>query len=154
MAKFIRRGKARVDFLPTVANPTAAPTTAEVSAGQNLTPRIADMAGWQLQSAPVPVPNLADRFVGNIPGEQTVETSSLTFYADDATTDAIKTAMPVDQVGYIYVRHSGTTAGSKADLFPVRVSSIGNEYSLGNEPARYVVTFAITGPPAIDVTSS
>lgn len=151
MARFIRRGKAKVNFLPTIAAATLIPTAAEITAGTDLTPRLADMSGWQLESSPVNTPDMNSRFVSNIPGETTVASSTLTFYADDAgTTDALKTALAVDTIGFIYVRHSGVGTGKLADTFPVRVSSIGNEYSVGNDAARYVVTFAITAEPAID----
>lgn len=152
MAKFMRRGTARVFFLPTVAG--AVPTSAEVTAGTNLSARIADINGWMLESTKIDVPNLADRFVSSIPGEQTTADSSITLYADDANTDAVKTALATDEEGYIYLMHAGQGTGKKADLFPVRVSSVGNEYSLGNDAARFVVNFAITAPPSLDVTQA
>lgn len=151
MARFIRRGKAKVNWIPTIAAADLVPTAAEITAGLDLTGRVADMSGWQLESAPVDTPDMGSRFVSSIPGEQTVAASTLTIYADDAgTTDNFKTTMAPDTVGYIYIRHSGTGTGKLADTFPVRVSSIGNEYSAGNDPARYVISYAITATPAID----
>jgi hypothetical protein len=157
MSRFIRRGTAKVYFLPTVAayGTTGIPTSTEVTAGTDLSGRLADLSGWMLSSDKVDTPDLANRFVANIPGTQSVADSSITFYSDDAGgADAFKTAMPVDGVGYIYIAHSGRAVGKKADLFPVRVSSIGNEYSIGNDPARYTINYAITGTPAIDVTQA
>ena len=151
MARFIRRGKAKVRFLPTIAAATLIPTAPEVTAGTDLTARLADMSGWQLESSPVGTPDMGSRFESNIPGATSVAASTLTFYADDAgTADAIKTLLAVDVVGFIYIQHSGTGTGKMADTFPVRVSSIGNEYSVGNDAARFAVTFAITAEPAID----
>lgn len=149
MAKFMRRGTARVHFLPTVAG--AVPTSAEVTAGTDLSARIADISGWVLESTRIDTPDLASRFVSNIPGEQTTADSTITLYADDGASDTVKTALATDTEGFIYIMHSGSTAGKKADLFPVRVSSVGNEYSMGNDAARFVVSFAITAPPSIDV---
>jgi hypothetical protein len=154
VARFVRRGKAKFYFLPTVAAAatTGIPTGTEVTAGTDLTGRIADASGWQLESSPVDTPDMGSRFVSSIPGETSVAASSFTFYADDATgADALKTALPVDQLGFIYACHSGRTVGKTADLFPIRVSSIGNEYSVGNDPARFVINFAITGQPFIDI---
>lgn len=149
MARFLRRGKARVYFLPSVAG--ANPTTLEIDAGTNLTARIADMAGWQLESAPIATPDMGSRFESSIPGGQSVAASSLTFYADDAASaDSIKTALKVDTAGFIYIQHAGPGVGRTADLFPSRVSAVGNEYSTGNDPARFAVNFAITAPPTID----
>jgi hypothetical protein len=152
MAKFMRRGKAKVYFLPTVAG--TIPTAPEVTAGTDLSARVADMNGWVLESTQIDVPDLASRYVSKIPGEQNVGDSSLTIYADDANTDAIKTALATDTNGYIYIAHSGAGTGKKADLFPVRVSSVGNEYSMGNDAARYIVNFSITAPPSIDVAQA
>jgi hypothetical protein len=151
MARFIRRGKAKIYFLPTIAAATLLPTDAEITAGTDLTARIADMSGWMLDSAAVNTPDMASRFVSNIPGETTVAASSITFYADDAAAaDAIKTALATDTEGFIYIAHSGRATGKTADTFPARVSSIGNEYSVGNDPARFVVNFAATAEPVID----
>lgn len=151
MARFMRRGKAKVYFLPTVASTTGAPIASEVTAGTNLTTRIADISGFMKESAKIDTPDLNSRFTSNIPGEQTVGDSTLTFYADDANTDAIKTALAEETAGYLYIMKAGSTVGQKADLFPVRVSSIGEEYSMGNDAARFAVNFAITDPPRIDV---
>ena len=152
MARFMRRGKAKAFFLPTVASPTTAPTSAEVTAGTDLTAKIADMSGWLLEASKIDTPDLSSRFVSSIPGEQSVKDSSLTFYGDDAASvDAIKTALAVDTIGYAYFMHSGQAVGKPADLFPVRVMSVGNEYSVGTDPARYMIGFAITAPPRIDI---
>lgn len=152
MAKFMRRGKAKVFFLPTVAG--TIPTSAEVTAGTDLSARIADLNGWVLESSQIDTPDLSARFVSKIPGEQSVGDSSLTFYADDANTDAIKTSLATDTSGFIYIAHAGAGTGKKADLFPVRVSSVGNEYSMGNDAARFIVNFSITAPPSIDVVQA
>ena len=152
MARFMRRGKAKCYFLPTVASATTAPTSAEVTGGTDLTAKVADMSGWLLEASKIDTPDLSSRFVSNIPGEQSVKDSGLTFYGDDiGTTDPVKTALAVDSIGYIYLMHSGAGVGKMADLFPVRVMSVGNEYSLGTDPARYMIGFAITAPPRIDV---
>lgn len=152
MARFMRRGKARVYFLPTVLSATTAPTSAEVAAGTDMTGKIADMSGWLLEASKIDTPDLSSRFVSSVPGEQSVKDSGLTFYGDDiGTTDAIKTALAVDTIGYVYLCHSGVGVGKPADLFPVRVMSVGNEYSLGTDPARYMIGFAITAPPRVDI---
>lgn len=152
MAKFMRRGKAAVYFLPAVAG--AVPTAVEVSGGTNLSPRVADMSGWVMESGRIDVPNLASRFVPNIPGDQTVPDSTITLYAEDANTDPMKTALATDTAGWIYIAHSGAGTGKPADLFPVRVSSVGNEYSMGTDAARFIVSFAITAVPSLDVAQA
>lgn len=153
VARFMRRGIAKVSWLPTVAAYPAGngvPTAIEVGNGTVLEGRLADMSGWMLTSSKIDTPDMGSRFTANIPGEQVVADSSLTFYGDDGNTDALKTTMAVETSGFIYIRHSGAGTGKPADLFPVRVMSIGNEYSVGNDPARYTISYAITGVPALD----
>ncbi len=151
MSRFIRRGKAKFFFLPTVAAANLVPTAAEITAGTDLTGRIADLSGWRRVGSSVSTPDMGSDFVSNISGERTVEESSFTFWADDATaTEALKTAMPEDQVGFIYICGSGRAAGKEADTFPIRVNTVGNEYTVANEAARFMISYAVTGNPAID----
>jgi hypothetical protein len=151
MSRFIRRGKAKFYFLPTIADPGLVPTTAEITAGIDLSKRIADLAGWRRTGSSVATPDMGSDFVSNIAGEKTVDESSFTFYADDeAATEELKTAMPEDMEGFIYICGSGRAAGKEADTFPVRVNTVGNEYSVGNDPARFMISYAVTDNPAID----
>lgn len=153
MARFMRRGTAKIYFLPTVAGYVAGtpPTSVEVTAGTDITGKIADMSGWLMESGSIDVPDMGARFAKKIPGEQTIADSSLTLYGDDGTVaDPVKTALATDTLGYMYICHSGKGVGKPADLFPVRVSSVGNEYSVGADPARYVVTCAVNDIPQLD----
>lgn len=154
MARFTRRGKMKLRWLPAVAAATGAPTAAEVTAGTDLTPRVADLAGWTVSASSIATPDLVSRFTPSIPGEITVADSSITYYADDANADPLKTLMPMDQAGWVYIQKQGAGTGLPADLFPVRVMSVGDEYSVGNDPARMVIPYAVTAQPRTDVAQA
>jgi len=151
VGRFIRRGKAKFYFLPTVASPTLIPTAAEITAGIDITKQVADLSGWRRTGSSVNTPDMGSDFVSNISGEKTVEASSFTFYADDTqAVNSLKTAMAEDTVGFVYICGSGRATGKEADTFPVRSNTVGNEYTVGNDPARFVIEYAITDNPAID----
>jgi len=155
MARFIRQGRAKYFFLPAVAgydeaDPSASvkPTAPELAAGQDLTPKIAGVTGWQQSSAEVATPDMASDFNSNIPGTKSVGQSGFTLYADD-TADPVRDVLIEDATGFIWIV-KGT---GKGDLFPVRVSSNGDEHATGDTPARYTTTFAITAKPALEIAA-
>lgn len=149
MTRFIRQGKAKYYFLPTVAAYTTggAPTSAERTAGTDMTKKIATVSGWMKEGSRVDTPDMSADFIKNIPGTKSVGDSGFGMYADD-TTDPVRTVLSEDVTGYVWIE-KGTTKG---DLFPVRVLNVGDEHSVGNEPARYNVAFAITDVPNIELT--
>lgn len=147
MAFFFRRGKSRLYFLPSIANPIAGPTVAEVGAGKDLGPSLSDISGFQLTNSPIGTPNLADTFTSQINGEDTTADSTLTLYDDDAAT-AVRTALAKGSNGFIVMGPYGSATGKRAEVWPVRSTGVNDEWTTGNDPARYVVGFAITGVPS------
>lgn len=149
--RFIRRGVAKIYFLPTVANPITGPTRAEITAGQELSGWIAEMAGFVVNSGTVATPDMGSRFTGSIPGETTVDDSSITFYDDELTED-IEDLFPAGQEGYIYFMRKGdkpTTPTS--DLFPVRVGSRGANWTTDMTGATVQVSYSVTSEPQVDL---
>lgn len=147
-ARFIRRGVSKFFFLPTVAGAT--PTRPEITAGTDLTPFVADMAGWMLENNSVATPDMSSDFDTSIPGTNQVADSSFTFY-EDKDDDTIETLLPKGTPGFIVIMRKGDVAASLSmDTFPVRSRSKGSEFSAGNDPARFVVQFAITAEPDLD----
>lgn len=156
MAKFFRRGKTKIYWVPTIASASLIPTTAEVTAGTNLTPSVADVNGFAFTNSPIDVPDLSTTFTSNIPGEDTAADSSLTFY-EDTTTNTLQTTLAKGVSGYIAIFFSGTAganpaAGDKAEVWPVQSTGPTREYSMGNDPARWMVAFAMTAPPNFSAT--
>jgi hypothetical protein len=154
MARFIRRGVSKIYFLPVVAGytvaGTGAPTRAEITAGTNLSPEIAEVSGWMLENATVATPDLGTDFDSGIPGIDSAADSSLTFYEQE-TTNVIETLLPKGTAGFVYIMRKGDVPASlSGDLFPVRVGSRSAQITVGADPARFVVNFSITSRPSLD----
>jgi hypothetical protein len=150
MARFMRKGKTRFYWCPTVANLNA-PTVANITAGTRLDPQIAEINGFEFANSPIDVPDMATAFVSKIPGEDTVADSSISFYEDD-TTNPIQTALAKGTVGHVVIFPRGTAGASPAvsdvtEVWPAIVASSARAYTAGNEAARYTVTFTLTAPP-------
>lgn len=151
MAKFLRRGKTKVFYIPTIASQTA-PTQAELTAGTELTNLIGSMSGFNFKSTTIDIPNFGSRQTPKIPGENTSDDSSMNFYEDD-TSNPIRTTLAKDVTGYILIAPAGlTAAGSKVDVFPIQVSANTRQYTTANEAAQFVVDYAITAAVSQDAT--
>jgi hypothetical protein len=151
MARFMRKGVTKVYFVPTIASTTLVPTTAEVTAGTRLDTQLEAINGFSYANNPIHVPDMSTPFVPDIPGEDSVAASKLTFY-EDKVTNAIKTAQPKSTVGYIVFFYAGTAgavpaAGDKCDVWPIIVASVARMYSAANEAAKYEIDYAPTAPP-------
>lgn len=151
MARFFRRGITKFRFLPAVASATLEPTRAEMTSGTDISPDVADITGWELSNTTIPTPDLATRFVGSISGEDTVDDAGLVFYDDDAT-EVIRDLLAAGTVGYVMILPYGDVATKRAEVFPVRTTVVADEKSMGNDPARFRVGFAVTAKPNTDVT--
>lgn len=154
MSRFMRKGTTKVYFVPVIAG--AAPTVAEITGGTNLTPQIAEINGFNFTNNPIDTPDMASAFVGKIPGEDTVDNSSITFYEDD-TTNPIKTSQAKGTVGHIVIAYQGLigatpAAGDKVDIWPCIIASNSRMYSAGNESAKYQVVYTLTEAPAEEAT--
>lgn len=146
MARYIRRGKSALKFAPAVATLTA-PTRAEITAGTVLTASLAEIGGFTFANETVPTPDLSTTFDTKIPGVDTAEDPSLTFYDDDASS-TIRTALAKGTTGFILRFPHGDVATKRVEVWPVTVTMVSDEYTVGNDPARFTVGFAVTGVPA------
>lgn len=147
MARFFRRGVSKIYFCPAVAS-LAAPTTAEIAAGVDLSPQVAEIAGFQLSNSPIPVPNLAEVFTPQIDGEDTVADSSLTMYDLDSSV-VLRTATAKGTAGFFLLMPYGRTATKRCEVWPAKITGQNDEWStaVGNNPARYVTSAVITATP-------
>ena len=153
--RFMRKGTSKFWFVPTIASTDLIPTTAEVTAGTAVTPEINEMAGFTFANNPIDTPDMDTTFVSKIPGEDSTEDSSMTFY-ERKTTNPIKTLLAKGTVGFIVIFPAGLAAaapaaGDKADVWPVTVASNARTYTAGNEAAKYLVKFSPNAPAADDV---
>lgn len=149
MTRYMRRSISQARWVPTIGN-KAAPTTAEITAGTNLTPDIAEINGFEFSNSPISTPDMATSFTSQIGGEDTAGDSSITFYEDD-TTNTIKTALAKGTNGFVVFYPYGVPASAaKCEVWPATITSNGREWSVGNDPARYMVSFAITAVPSLN----
>jgi hypothetical protein len=148
MGRFFRRGVSKIVFVPTIAD-TDAPTRIELTAGTKLSPQIGDIGGLQFTNSPIATPDLESTFTTTIPGEDTSDNPSLTFYDDDAAA-VIRTALAKGTKGHLVLLPYGDVAAKRAEVWPVESTGVNDEWSTGNDPARFTVQFGVTGVPEQD----
>lgn len=145
MTRFFRRGTSKVKWITSPAVPTA-PTLAEINAGVSLDAQIAEISGFEFSNSPIQTPDLGTTFTTQIPGEDTVQNPSLTFYDDDAAS-TIRTALAKGTSGYIIFCPYGITATKRSEIWPAKSTGVNDVWTAGNEAAKYQVTIAVTGVP-------
>lgn len=151
MPKFFRRGISKGRFLPAVAAANLVPTRAEITAGTDLSPDIADITGWEFANAAIPTPNLAERFTSNIPGEDTVGDSAVVLYDVDEGSPH-RTTLAKGTNGFLMWMPYGDVPTKRAEVFPIRVATVSDEKSMGNDAARFSVGCSVTAEPNTAVT--
>lgn len=156
--RFMRKGITKVYFVPTITA-LATPTTAQITAGTNLTPQTAEMAGFTFTNNPISTPDMDNAYVSQIAGEDTGEASSITFYELKGGTDTIHDSQTKGLNGYICIFYAGIAGGTpasgdKMEVWPVSISSNARIYTAGNEAAQYRVAYAVTGAPVAAVQAA
>jgi len=145
MARFFRRGVTKLVFCPTVAAPATGPTRPELTSGTKLT-GISAISGFSISNNPVPVPDLDSRFTASVPGEDTTEASSLTFYDDNATASAARTALAKDVVGYIIYMPYGDVPTKRAEVWRVQSTGVNDVIDMA-AAATFTVGLTPLDPP-------
>lgn len=150
MANFYRKdGNTKVLFLPAWAGSN--PTAPEIAAGTDLTPYIADWAGFTLSNTRIQVPVLSSSFTPTIGGPDEAADSSLTFNEDD-TTNPPMTTLARGTAGFILHAVRGLGTGKKGEKYPIISIGVNRVLSMGNEPAKYIIELGITSAPNQNVT--
>lgn len=144
MARYMRKGVSEVHLVPTIGD-LAAPTAAEITAGEDLTPDLAEINGVTFANQPIDVPDFSSAWTKKIPGEDQADDPQLTFYEDDASA-TIRDAQAKGTEGYLVFLPEGNAAAAPTEVWPVIVASNSREWSAGNDPARYQVTYSVTDP--------
>ncbi|MFE6186501.1 hypothetical protein ACFQ6U_18960 [Streptomyces sp. NPDC056465] len=148
--RFMRRGVSKFLFLTTVADPETGPSRAELTSGIDLSDRISDVEGFALENSAIDTPDMGTDYTSSIPGEDKAENSALTFY-EDKEDDSVETLLSKGAEGYLTILRKGDVPASKSlDLFPVRVGARSATYTVAAEPAKFRVSFNITGKPTLD----
>lgn len=104
------------------------PTRSELDATTTIdvTKAVCDMAGWTVTANNIQTPALGSGFTSTIPGKQTAEASSLTFYADKAGTGAndIRTHLEILDTAVVVFCDGGDVAAQLGRAYPIQVSSV------------------------------
>lgn len=145
MAKFFRRGTSKLYFLPAVAA-VATPTRAEITAGTDLSSLATGLSGWQFSNQRIDTPILSSSFTPQIDGPDEVGDSSIVFMDDDASS-TIRTTLAKGTSGFIGMFPYGDVATKRMEVWPIKSAGVNDEWSMGSDPARFQVDFAITNPP-------
>lgn len=145
-------GLTKVYFLPAVASTSLIPTRAEMNAGTDLSPEIADWTGWIVTGVQINTPDLSTVFETSISGRVSAAKSSITFYASKTGVD-VTAILPRTTTGFIQWLDGGDISGNQCEVYPITVLANGidrdNKMTLAD---RVMVDFAITKTPAQNVT--
>jgi hypothetical protein len=147
--RFFNVGTTKIYFVTTMSN-YLSPSRAELNAGTDLTPEVAAIEGWSVESGEIDTPDFKNRFTAKIAGRIEAEDSSITMYATPNGVDS-RAIMPRDQTGYIVWFDGGDVAGYKMDVYPVTVRAVSRQRASEGEAARSQHQFSITRVPAENV---
>lgn len=81
---------------------------------------LAEMNGWIVNASTIPTPDYRSHTVGNVPGDSTVQDSSMSFYYDRTDTTIYDTLV-AGTTGVIILMRDGATAAEESQLWPVTV---------------------------------
>jgi hypothetical protein len=141
-------------FAPSISN-ISAPTVPEIDAGTVLTEPgstdsagIAAVSGFAMSNAPIGVPDAASTFDKQIPGIDSTESSSITFYDDDASSTK-RTALAKGTSGFIIRMPYGSGSGKRCEVWPVRTTGVNDDADIVNASgaATFTVGFAVEDTP-------
>lgn len=147
MARYFVRGKTQFHALPAVANPAVGPTRAEITAGTRLT-NIASYTGFKLSNSPVTTPDLDSRFDSTVPGVDSADNPSLTFWDDDADT-VIRDVLAKDTQFFIYKMPLGDVPGKRCELWDVTSTGV-NDGDDMSAAGQFTVGFSVNDVPNQD----
>jgi hypothetical protein len=145
-------GLTKIYYLPSVASASLIPTRAEMNAGTDLSPQVADWTGWMVTGVQINTPDLGTVFETSISGRVSAAKSNITFYASVNGID-ITALLPRTTTGYIQWLDGGDISGNQCEVYPITVMAQGidrdNKMTLAD---RVVTEFAITKQPGQNIS--
>lgn len=144
MARRFRRQTTRFYALPSVSAPETGPTRSEINAGTWLQ-NIANIGGFSISNSPVATPDLDSRFTTNVPGEDTAENPSLTFWDDDADTTNRDVLAKDTRVFLVYMPF-GDVPGQRCEVWDVTSTGVNDQLDLSSA-AQFQVGFSVNEVP-------
>lgn len=150
-AGYIRTGTTRWLKVDTIANINAA-TSAELTAGTDITKLVSAQTGFSGTGNVVDFPNAGSRWTPKVAGLISADDSSLTLNTDKLGADADSLFSDGSDgtsptVTNIVICYEGITATSRMRVFPVQCTSKQPSADIAN-PAMVDTMFAIVEPPS------
>jgi hypothetical protein len=143
MSRFYRKGKTRYIACPVVVG--SSPTRAEITAGTPLTD-IAAISGFNLTGSTVPTPDLDARFVSSVPGDDTVDNPSITFWDDDASTVIRDVLAKNTQLCIVYLPY-GDVPTKRCEVWRVTSLGVNDQIDL-SAAGQFMVGFSVNEVPS------
>ena len=144
MSKFFRRGVTKFVACPSVANPDAGPTRAELTAGTPLR-RIASVGGFSITNSPVATPDLDSRFTTSVPGEDTAADSFLTFWDDDEESETRDVLAKDTELFLVYMPY-GDVPTKRCEVWQVTSTGVNDQIDL-SAAGQFQVGFSVNEVP-------
>lgn len=149
--RFFDPGITKVYYVPSIAATNLTPTRAELNAGTDLSPEMANWSGWTVTSQQIDTQDLSTTYTSKVGGRTVSADSSLEMYASKNGVD-VKALLPLGTTGYICWMDGGDVAANKMSTFPVSVISCSQQRSNDKDVARVMVQFSITRKPGENLT--
>lgn len=153
---FMRRAQHKWHFVSSIST-QAAPTIAEITGGDDLTPQVVDFGGWERAGSRIEDPDQDTAVNPQVPGEVSLGDCSISFRDIKSGTNPLRSTLAEGTEGYVVILPYGGSGtdrapdtGDVAEVWPVEVISIPRNYAAGNERAMWRADFAITDDPSID----
>src|SRR5262249_22947661 len=121
-------------------------------------PQISAISGFQLSNSPIKTPDLNTTYDAEIPGVDQSSNSQFEFYQPSDTSSTgnpfafILYTLVKGKKGFVVFAPTGNAVGQRFEVWPVIVTSTSNAYTLGNDPARFMVDFSVYARPALNGT--
>jgi hypothetical protein len=155
LAYFVAKEQESWLFVPSIAS-AAAPTVAELTAGDDITDDIRSVTGFTAETNFVDVPTMKGGRAPKLAGGQTTADSSLTM-AEHSTyvSNGTKQALAEGTDGFIVIsryKKAPLAAADKVDVLPVTIGGNNRTHTVDDAPGEYTVSFGITADAEIDAT--
>lgn len=154
--RYVPEGTMEVWYVATVAD-SAAPTTAELGAGVDLTKFCVGDLTLPFEGTTAEAGDLSSRFNKTIDGDYGGSPGSNTFHKEKALADDTAwSTLPRDTVGFFAVAFRGLATkgtwavGDHVDLWPISVLSRAMNQQARNTSSRFTVQVAIPDEPTED----
>jgi hypothetical protein len=156
MSRIVPNENTWVGFSETVPTNLAAPTTAQITAAEDLTCFVVSINASS-QGNTVPTPSICSLFETSIPGTSAAQFSADFYRDDEPDGDIAWDALPRATRGVFYISRFGgggaaamPIASDKVEVWPVIVTSRAAASLASNTAQTFTLTCAVSDIPAED----